>query len=171
MEMSVEDYALNLLLVAAVLRQIRGKRLTTIALLWPVALVAAIGVKYLHGIPTSGNDLALTVAGGVVGGVLGCLCGAFTRVEPQPDGAPVAKAGGSAAGLWVIGVGARTGFAFYAEHGGGPAIARFSALHHITLAAWAPCLVLMALAEVIGRTVLLAGRGLSAARTVPRSAA
>lgn len=157
--MSMQDYAVNLLLVAVVIRQVRGKKLTTLGLLWPVALVVLAAVEYLHGIPTSGNDLALTVEGAVSGVVLGCLCGLLTRIHRTADGSLVAKATGLAAALWVVGVGARMGFALYAEHGGSAAIARFSAVHHITSpAAWTACLLLMSLTEVLGRTVFLATR-------------
>ena len=37
--MSPADYLLNGLLVALVIRQIRGKRLTAFGLLWPLAVV------------------------------------------------------------------------------------------------------------------------------------
>lgn len=158
--MSIEDYALNLALVAIVVRQVRGKRLTPIGLLWPVALVVAAAVKYLHGVPTAGNDLDLVFAGAASGALLGSLCGVFTRIHRLPDRTLLAKATGLAAVLWVLGVGARMAFAFYAEHGGGPEIARLSTAYDITNAqAWTAALVLMSLAEVLGRTALLAIRG------------
>ena len=157
--MSVEDYALNLLLVAVVIRQIRGKKLTVLGLLWPVGLVALAAAKYLRSIPTAGNDLALVLGGALVGAALGTLCAVFTRIHRLPDDTLLAKATGVAAALWIVGVGARMGFALFAEDGGGPAIGRFSTAHHITgAAAWTACLILMALAEVVGRTGVLALR-------------
>jgi hypothetical protein len=164
--MSPLDYALNLLLVAAVIRQMRGKKLTPFGLLWPIALVFAAAVEYLHSIPSAGNDLELAIAGAALGATLGCLCGLYTRIHRQPDDSLVAKATGAAAMLWVLGVGARMAFALYAENGGGPSVARFSAVHHITgAAAWTAAFILMALTEVIGRTAVLAGR---AARVTSR---
>jgi hypothetical protein len=155
------DYALNLLLVAAVLRQMRGKKLTPVGLLWPIGLVVAAAVEYLHTIPSAGNDLDLVVAGAAIGASLGCLCGLLTHIYRLPDDSLVAKATGAAALFWVLGVGARMAFALYAENGGGPSVARFSALHHITsAAAWTAALILMSLTEVIGRTAVLAGRAL-----------
>ena len=157
--MSAEGYLLNLLLVAAVILQLRGRRLTAVGLLWPVAAVAAAGVKCLGDVPTSGNDLAFILSGGLLGGLLGCLCGVFTEVRPGPTGAVIAQATGLAAVFWVLGMGCRIAFELYAQHGGGPAIARFSSRHAISGAgAWTACLVLMALAEVLGRTLLLALR-------------
>src|ERR1035438_3474110 len=114
--MSLEDYALNLILVALVIRQIQGKKLT--------------------------------------------------RVHRLPDGSLVARATSVAALLWIVGVGARLGFALCAQNGGGPAIAQFSADNHITsAAAWTACLILMSLTEVLGRTALLATRGHYARQT------
>ena len=165
--MSLADYGVNLLLVALVIRQIRGKKLTAFGLLWPVGLVAWAGETYLHAIPTAGNDVPLILTGALTGAVLGCACGLLTRIHRQPDGTLVAKATSIAALLWVLGVGARMGFALYAQNGGGPAIARFSADNHITSgAAWTACLILMSLTEVLGRTALLATR----AATTPRLA-
>ncbi len=156
--MSVEDYALNLLLVAVVMRQMRGKKLSTAGLLWPVGLVLVFGARYLRSIPTAGNDLVLIIGGAAFGAVLGTLCGLLTRIHRLPDGSLLAKATGVAALLWVLGVGGRMGFGLYAEHGGGPAIARFSTEHQVGAGAWTAGLILMALAEVIGRTALLAVR-------------
>jgi hypothetical protein len=51
------------------------------------------------------------------------------------------------------------GFSLYAEHGGGGSIERFSASHHITsIEAWVAGLILMALAEVLSRSAVLAAR-------------
>jgi hypothetical protein len=117
-------------------------------------------VKYLHGIPAAGNDVLLTTAGAVTGLVLGCLCAAFASVYAGPDGTPTAKAGALAAVLWILVTGSRIAFELYALHGGGKAIARFSAAHQITsMQAWAAALILMALAEVVGRNGVLALRG------------
>ena len=73
------------------------------------------------------------------------------------DGASAfAKAGLVAAVLWVVGIGARMGFALWVGHGGQAAVARFSVLHHITSgSAWGAAFVLMAMAEVASRTGVL----------------
>lgn len=155
--MSLSDYLLNTALIVLVVRQVRGKKLTWFGLAWPIGLVAYVGATYLRSVPEDGNDLALVIAGTMTGVVLGCLCGWLTRVYRSPDGVVVAKATGMAAALWVIGVGSRLGFALYAEHGGQASITAFSVAHAITgAAAWTACLILMALAEVLGRTAFLA---------------
>jgi hypothetical protein len=157
--MTFTDYLLNGALVALVLLQIRGRRLTPRMLLFPVGIVAFAAVEYLHGIPTSGNDLLFEIGGVLLGALLGIACGLATRVYANSDGEPFAKAGLLAAGLWIIGVGARIGFSIYATNGGGSAIERFSAAHGITsMEAWVACLILMSIVEVLSRNGILALR-------------
>lgn len=170
--MSLEEYAFNLLLVAVVIRQLRGRHLTPLGLLWPLGLVLWAAVSYLHGIPTAGNDLPLTVVGAAAGAVLGVACAVLTRVFADGDGRIMAKATGLAALLWVVGVGSRLAFALYGEHGGGPSIARFSAAHAITsTAAWTACLILMSLSEVVGRTAVLGLRAVHVKRSLSAASA
>ena len=62
--------------------------------------------------------------------------------------------------MWVVGVGARMGFAYAADHGAGASIACFSRAHEITGGpAWTAALVLMALATVVARVGVLYLRG------------
>jgi hypothetical protein len=158
--MSLFDYLFPLLLIFSVVRQVRGKRLNWFQLAWPLALVVWAAVKYLHGIPATGNNLALVVATAVTGGVLGTLAGVFTTVYRRPDGTLMARATAATVVLWILGTIGRLVFGLYAEHGGGPAIAAFSHAHGISFAAWGAALILMALCEVAGRTVVLGLRAL-----------
>lgn len=158
--MTLIDYALDLGLLALVILQVRGRRLTARSLLLPLAVVAWAGVHYLHTVPTGGNDLLLVGLGLMAGSALGVGAGLTTKVVAGPDGnGVVAKAGLAAAALWILGVGSCFAFQLYVTHGGEPAIARFSASHYITSGeAWAACLLLMALAEVMLRTAIIAWR-------------
>jgi len=73
-----------------------------------------------------------------------------------------------AGGLWIVGVGSRLAFELYATHGGGASIAHFSASHGITsVDAWGTALILMAFAEVLGRTAVLAWRAYTVRRDNP----
>ncbi len=157
--MTTTDYLVNALFIGLVVLQVRGKRLTTFSLLVPLAVMAGVAHTYLHGIPTAGDNLVLVVFGAAVGLMLGVGCGMATAVFRDARGDPFAKAGLVAAVLWVLGIGARLAFTLYASHGGQGAIERFSVAHHITSGqAWVACLILMAAAEVAGRTVVLAVR-------------
>jgi hypothetical protein len=158
---SATDYIINAILVLLVLRQIRESRLDLVSLVLPVVLVGAAAAYYLHSVPTAGNDIALDLTLAAAGAILGVACALTTRMRRGADAVALARAGVVAAILWIVGIGARMGFALYSSHGGGPAIARFSVAHDITSsAAWVAALVMMALAEVIARLVTLRVRAL-----------
>ncbi len=159
--MSAFDFLFPLLLIFSVVRQVRGKHLNWFQLAWPIALVAWAADKYLHGFPTTAPDLALIVAAAVLGVVLGSLAGTFTTLYRRGDGALMAKATSATILLWVLGTIGRLVFGLYAQHGGGPGIAAFSKAHAVSVQAWGPALILMALCEVVGRTLVLGSRGAS----------
>jgi hypothetical protein len=150
--MTITDYAIDIILIGLVAFQIHGMRLTRRALILPLVLVGIVAMNYLKTIPTAGSDLFLIVSLTAIGAALGSLAGLFTSVRQDSSGTPVAKAGVLAAIFWVLGVGSRFAFQLYVSHGGFPAVARFSATHHITGgAAWTAAMVLMALTEVVVR--------------------
>src|ERR1700761_3498618 len=154
--MNATDYLVNAVLVLLVLRQIRETRLSWQILVLPVLIVIGVGCYYLRSVPTAGNDLLLDVTLAAAGATLGGLCALFTRLRRGSDGAPLSRAGWIAAILWVVGIGARMGFAYATTHGAGPALVRFSAGHSITsINAWVAALILMALAEVLTRLAVL----------------
>jgi hypothetical protein len=158
--MTLTDYLIDLTLIGIVFLQIRGRRLTLRSLLLPIGICAWAAVTYLKGVPTAGNDLLLIGLAAFLGIVLGGLSGYFTKVSTGPDGHPLAKAGATAAALWVVGVGTRFAFQLYATHGGAASIGRFSAAHSITSGeAWVAALILMALGEALTRTAVVAFRG------------
>lgn len=150
------DYIFPLMLMLSVLRQVHGKHLTVFQLVWPVGLVIWAAVTYVRGFPPTATDLTLVVGCAVMGAVLGLLAGRYTAVYQRGDGALIARASAATVALWTLGTIGRLIFGLYAEHGGGPAIAAFSGAHHIAVQAWGPALILMALAEVFGRTLVLA---------------
>jgi hypothetical protein len=157
--MTSSDYILDIGLIALVLLQIRGRRVTLLTQLLPIGIVAWAAKSYLHSIPTAGNDLLLIGICAGAGVTLGTLCGILTAVKAGPDGHPFSKAGVAAAVLWVVGVGTRFAFQLYASHGGAASIAHFSASHDITSSqAWVAAIILMALGEAVTRTVVVGAR-------------
>ena len=166
MGMSFSEYAINPILVASVVRQLRGRRLTWVGLSWPLALVAWAAITYLRGYPAGGSSTVLVACGSIVGVVLGASCGWLSRVYATPDQHVIVRATGVAALLWVLGTGSRLAFALYAEHGGYPRIEAFDTSHGIaSTRTWATCLILMALAEVLARTAFLGPRLRAAQRS------
>ena len=161
--MTFTDWLIDLLLIATVARQVRPQRLTAGHLLLPVAIVGYVAAKYLSGVPTGGNDLVLVGATVGLGLALGAGSGLATRVTTGADGVGVARAGVVAVSMWMVGMGARLVFQLYATHGGAPAIGRFMQAHDLTSGTvWAAAIILMAIAEVLARTGVLAWRAYGA---------
>jgi hypothetical protein len=153
--MTITDYLMNIGLIALVVLQIRGHKVTRARLVFPLVATVFVASQFLHAIPTAGNDLVLIVALASIGAALGAGAGLVTEV--RLDGVhAIAKASLVAAVLWVVGIGARMGFVLWVGHGGQATVARFSVLHHITSgSAWGAAFVLMAMAEVASRTGVL----------------
>lgn len=129
-------------------------------------VVFFVAQRYVHSIPTAGNDLVLVGLLAAIGLTLGVLCGFATHVRVGVDGVALARVGWLAGGLLIAGICARMVFAFALSHGAEPAIRHFSVSHQIGAAAWPVALVSMALCEVTARlvTVQLRGRSLRTAQ-------
>lgn len=154
--MTITDYILDSALVLLVLLQIKERPLTNKSLLRPLLIVGIAAAIYLNGVPTAGNDLVLVGLLALIGGVIGIASGVTVWLRSGRDGQVLARAGWAAAFLWVLGMGSRFAFAFWASHGGGSAIGGFSAAHSITSGeAWTAALLMMAVFEVCGRTLVL----------------
>ncbi|WP_375497997.1 hypothetical protein [uncultured Jatrophihabitans sp.] len=157
--MTTTDWIIDITLVLIVLRQVREARIDRQFVLIPAAIVAFTASKYLHAIPTAGNDLVLITICVAVGTALGVAGGLTTHVRVV-EGQGYARAGVVAATLWVASMGARLAFIVWASHPAGAAdLGRFSMAHHTTGAdAWQDALVLLALSEVVVRLGLIVAR-------------
>ena len=154
--MSITDYVVDILLILVIFRAVRPHELTPRAALLPLALLAAAGIIYLRPITLGGNDLALILILAGVGVVLGVLSGLADRIWRDEHQRLMSRAVALSVIAWVIGMGFRFGFAYYAYHGGGPAVARFSARHDLSGAdIWTTALVLMAFGQVLARLAVL----------------
>jgi hypothetical protein len=157
--MTTADYIINAVFVLVVLRQARERRLDLRSLVAPLALVFLVAQRYVHSVPTAGNDLVLVAALTAVGLALGLLCGFATHVRVGADGTAFARVGWLAGVLLIAGISARMVFALAVTHGAEPAIRSFSVAHHIGAAAWPVALVSMALCEVAARLITVQVRG------------
>jgi hypothetical protein len=164
--MTTTDYLINAAFVLVVLRQARERKLDRRSLVLPLVAVYFVAQRYVHSIPTAGNDLVLLGVLTSVGLTLGILCGFATSVRAGGGGVALARVGWVAGGLLIAGIGSRMVFVFALSHGAEPAIRAFSIAHQIGAAAWPVALVSMGLCEVTARlaTVQLRGRRLLAAQ-------
>jgi hypothetical protein len=158
--MTFTTYLIDSALVLLVLLQIKEKPLSTKSLLRPLIIVGVAVASYFTSLPTAGNDLVLIVALGLFGLLIGTASGQATIVRRRlSDGAVTARAGWLAGFLWVLGMGLRFAFAVWVSSSGAASVAQFSAAHAITGgAAWTDALLALAVAEVAGRTAVLAAR-------------
>ncbi len=165
--MSTTDYLIDILLIVVIFRQVRPHQLTPRAALLPILLLIVAGVIYLRPPFTlGGNDLALIVILALAGIVLGALSGAGDTVWRDGGGILLFRAGVLSVIAWLVGMGFRLGFAYYAYHSGGPSIASFSIRHDITGAQiWTTALFLMAVGQVLARLGVLQLRRVRAAGT------
>ncbi|MGC0423503.1 hypothetical protein [Embleya sp. AB8] len=169
--MNTTDWIIDILLVLVVFRQLREGPLDHKTFLIPLGIVGFVASKYLHTIPTAGNDLVLIGALTAIGAALGVAGGVFTRIR-SAGGHLLIKAGAVSAVLWVLGMGARMGFQVWVDHGGADDVARFSLAHHITTTqAWVAAFVLMALTEVVTRVATIFVRSRLVAPGRPANAA
>ncbi|MEW1698992.1 MULTISPECIES: hypothetical protein [unclassified Streptomyces] len=163
--MTFTDWLVDIALLLVVFRQLREGRLGLRSYLLPLGIVAFFASRYLHGLPTEGNDLVLIGATVVVGAALGIAGGIFTRVRSL-NGDLMIKAGAVSAALWVLGMGSRMAFQLWVDHGGAAVVGRFSVQHQITSEqVWVTALLLMAVTEVVTRLATIFVRSRTVART------
>ena len=154
--MSVTDYVIDILLILVIFRAVRPHPLTPRAALLPLALLAIAGIIYLRPVTLGGNDLALIGILAAAGIVLGTLSGMADRIWRDEQRRLWFRAGAVSVIAWVAGMGFRFGFAYYAYHGGGSAVARFSAQHDLSGASiWTTALVGLAFGQVLARLAVL----------------
>ncbi|MGH2862202.1 MAG: hypothetical protein ACRDLT_11965 [Solirubrobacteraceae bacterium] len=157
--MSTSTYIIDSALVLLVLLQVRERTLTNRQLIRPLVILGVAVASYLNGLPTQGNDLVLLGVLAAIGGVIGIASGLTVIMRRRADGTVSFRSGWLSGVFWVLGMGSRFAFAWWAAHGGVSSIASFSAAHHITSGeAWTAALLAMAVFEVTGRTLVMALR-------------
>ena len=160
--MTTTDYVIDILLIAVIFRQVRPRQLTLGNALLPLVLVAVAGAIYLGPVTVRGNDLALIIILTVAGAVLGLLSGLADKIWQDGAGRLLARASAFSIAAWVLGMGFRFWFVYYANHSGAAAVARFSRAHDLSGAnIWTTALVLMAFGQVLARVGALQARRLS----------
>jgi hypothetical protein len=154
--MNTTDYLLNAGLVLVVLYLMRWTPVDLRNLIRPLAITVALSFFCLKSVPSAGNDVVLDAAGVLVGSALGAACGGLTFLRREANGSAMARVGIAAAGVWIVGMGARMVFAYSSDHFGRHAITRFSINNQITGSdAWTVAFVLMAISTVVLRLVVV----------------
>lgn len=97
--MTTTEWFTDIALILIVFRQLREGRLGPRSYLLPLGIVSFVAYKYLHTVPTGGNDLVLIGALVGVGVVLGVSGGVLTRIRTAGEHVLI-KAGVVSAVLW-----------------------------------------------------------------------
>jgi hypothetical protein len=148
--MTTTDYLINIAFAFLVLLQARDRRVDRRALVRPLVALFFVADRYVHSVPTAGNDLVLIGVLTAVGLAFGLVCGFATHLRVE-SGIVLARVGWLAGVLLVTGICSRIVFAFAVGHGAERAVRSFSIAHHIGAAAWPVALVSMAVFEVVTR--------------------
>lgn len=136
--------------VAVVLTRLGEHRYTRRQRILTVAVVALLLAKYVRGMPTGGNDLALELGCVAVGALFGVGMLAATSVRRDDTSGQVwVRAGFAYVVLWVIMLGTRVAFAYSATGWARSDIGRFFATNHISSTAVTPAFVLMTIGSLV----------------------
>jgi hypothetical protein len=164
----VQAEIVNAVVLALVLIRDLGSRrmINGLRIILPLIVAASIVPLFVRDVTTSGNGLALELAGVAAGIVVGLLALSQMRVYRIEDtGKPASAAGWSYALVWTVVIGARAVFSYGAGHWFTGSLARWLVTNQISVAAMTDALVFMAIAMLLARTVGLAWRGARSSRS------
>jgi len=137
----------------------RARKVSRFRLMRPLLTAATIVPMYLEALATHGTGLALEIAGGVAGVLLGLAAAGLMSVRREPaTGRVVTRAGAAYAALWIAVIAARSCFSIGAVHWFNHPLATWMASHQVTGAAITDALIIMAVGMTLARTLSLAAR-------------
>jgi hypothetical protein len=144
---------------AVVLTRLGRHRYTRRQRVLTLAVVALLLAKYVRGMPTTGDDLALELGCVAVGALFGVGMLAVTSVgRDDTSGQIWVRAGLAYLVLWVIMLGTRVVFAYSATGWARSDIGHFFATNHLSSGAVTPAFVLMTIGSLVVVTLGTATR-------------
>jgi hypothetical protein len=149
----------NLAVLAAVLWADLGtKEVTRRRVVRPVIVTAIAVAIFVKNPQTSGNGLALELAGlvgGLILGAIGVRLLMVIRTDPG-SGKPISIAGAGYAAFWIVVIGARLLFTYGANHWYSHALGQWLTANRVTVDALTDALILLAIGLVLARAIRFA---------------
>ncbi len=157
--MTTLDYVLDSALVLMVFLQIREQPITWRTFLGPLVVIGIACGHYLKSVPTSGNDVVLTLTLAALGAAIGFASGVTLKMRRDSARQVLIQARWASVVFWVLGMGGRFAFLIWISHGGVAWLTQFSIHHHITSsAAWTVAVLAEAVLEVLARMLVVGAR-------------
>jgi len=130
-----------------------------------IAIVIFLALRYVKGMPTSGNDIPLEVACLGLGALFGfAMLAAMSVDRDESTGDIWVRAGIAYLVLWVVLLGSRVLFAYSATGWARRDVGRFFISNHLSFNAITPAFVLMTLGSIAVVTIGIALRAVSLSR-------
>jgi hypothetical protein len=139
---------------AVVLTRLGRHRYTRRQRILTLAVVVVLLLKYVRGMPTTGDDLALELGCVAVGALFGVGMLAATSVgRDDTSGQVWVRAGLAYLVLWVVMLGTRVAFAYSSTGWARSDIGHFFATNHLSSGAVTPAFVLMTIGSLVVVTI------------------
>jgi len=158
--MTLETWILIIAVFAAlVLLRLGRHRYTRRQRVLTLVVLVVLALRYVKGMPTTGNDVPLEIACLGLGAIFGFAMLASTAVEEdETTGQVWVRAGFVYLALWVVLLGSRVFFAYSATGWAHRSIGHFFITNHLSFTAITPAFVLMTIGSIGVVTIGLAIR-------------